>query len=123
MIEPETDTGILVKLLLIIGILRGVCRIVIDTPKVWETLREGWHAFERFIEGLETRIKQILAYTATSPPVDTPITPGCGAMHFNVVDAVNMGLNSDYTKLRFRQNVSVYYQNRTDPSSGVFELA
>ena len=98
-------------------------KIIANAPKALEAISKGWHAFTRFLEGLETRIKQILAYTATSLPVDTPITPACGAIHFNVVDAVNMGLNSDYTKLRFRQNVSVYYQNRTDPSSGVFELA
>jgi hypothetical protein len=99
----------------------AIASLVASLIKVWEFV-SPWFAQTK-VQLYKTRIKKMLAWTATSPPVDSSIVPGCGAIRLNVFDADNMGLNHGYTALRFRQNVSPYYYTEPKPPSKVFELA
>jgi hypothetical protein len=48
-VEPERDLDIIQKIIVIIV---GLYRIVIDTPKVWETVCKGWNCFTKFLQAL-----------------------------------------------------------------------
>ena len=104
MMEPEGDTGILVKLLLIIGIIRGLYRIVLDTPKVWETLCSGWNAFN----GWNTFKRWLVSLDGYRPwdvvpavvRVNTSIAPRTGTLCISVVDTLSGGIGAEVTVQR-----------------------
>ncbi len=100
---PERDIDFIQKIIVIIV---GIYRIVIDTPKVWKTLCNGWASATEFLRSLDW---EAVEEDTHSLPQNTTIIPLSGTIRFNAFDSINMGLNHGYTKLRFRQNVSAYY--------------
>lgn len=105
--------GILAAIELIVGILANV-------DKAWVNVCKGWKVVGLMVSSAKekanlyiSRLKQVWAYTATSPPVNFLITPQCGALRINVSDHI-----------RVRDDVSVKLRGETiHCSAGQFILA
>jgi hypothetical protein len=71
---------------ILVRIILGIFRIILDAPKVWANVCKGWECFTRWLQMLDTDQAQ---EQSPAPLVqNTNITPPCGMLQINVFDTI-----------------------------------